>query len=37
MTISGDCVGEGGNWQVVEQYVQKQGIPREELRQLTLF
>ena len=30
-------VGEGGNWQVVEQYVEKQGEPREELRQLTLF
>ena len=30
-------VGEGGNWQVVELYVQKQGESREDLRQLTLF
>ena len=30
-------VGEGGNWQVVELYVQKQGEPREDLRPLTLF
>ena len=30
-------VGEGGNWRVVEQYVQEQGKPREELRPLTLF
>jgi len=29
--------GEGGNWQVVERYVQQQGKPAEELRQLTLF
>ncbi|MFZ1744463.1 MAG: transposase [Nitrospirales bacterium] len=28
---------EGGYWQVVEQYVPKQGEPREDLRQLTLF
>ena len=30
-------VGEGGNWQVVERYVQTQGKPPEELRQLALF
>jgi putative transposase len=30
-------VGERGDWQVVERYVQEQGKPREELRQLTLF
>ena len=30
-------VGEGGNWRVVEQYVEQQGNPREELRQLPLF
>ncbi|MDR4482335.1 MAG: IS200/IS605 family transposase [Nitrospirales bacterium] len=30
-------MGEGGNWQVVELYVQKQGEPREDLRPLTLF
>jgi REP element-mobilizing transposase RayT len=30
-------VGEGGNWQVVERYVQKQGQPPEALRQLTRF
>ena len=30
-------VGEGGNWQIVQQYVQGQGKPREELRPLTLF
>jgi putative transposase len=30
-------VGERGDWRVVERYVQEQGKPREELRQLTLF
>ncbi len=30
-------VGEGGNWRVVEHYVQNQGSPREDLRQLPLF
>jgi len=30
-------VGERGNWKVVEKYVQSQGKPREELRQLKLF
>ncbi|MGE0474647.1 MAG: IS200/IS605 family transposase [Nitrospirales bacterium] len=30
-------VGERGDWGVVERYVQEQGKPREELRQLTLF
>ena len=30
-------VGERGNWSVVEKYVQGQGKPKEELRQLKLF
>ena len=30
-------VGERGNWSVVEKYVQDQGKPKEELRQLKLF
>ena len=30
-------VGERGNWTVVEDYVVKQGKPKEELRQLGLF
>ena len=30
-------VGERGNWDVVEQYIQKQGKPKTELRQLKLF
>ncbi len=30
-------VGEGGDWHVVEKYVQDQGRPKEELRQLELF
>jgi putative transposase len=30
-------VGERANWQTVERYVQRQGQPREELRQLRLF
>ena len=30
-------VGEGANWDVVERYVSKQGQPREDARQLTLF
>ena len=30
-------VGERGNWSKVEQYVEKQGKPRNELRQLGLF
>ena len=30
-------VGERGNWNVVEQYVRRQGKPKEELRQLSLF
>ena len=30
-------VGERGDWNTVEQYVQKQGKPRKELRQLKLF
>ena len=30
-------VGERANWQTVERYVQRQGQPREELRQLRMF
>ena len=30
-------VGERANWQTVEQYVQRQGQPREDLRQLRMF
>ena len=30
-------VGEKGNWQAVERYVQRQGKPREALQQLQLF
>ena len=30
-------VGERGNWKTVEQYVQMQGKPKEELKQLQLF
>ena len=30
-------VGERGNWDVVEQYVQKQGKPKAHLKQLKLF
>ena len=30
-------VGEGANWQTVERYVQRQGQPREDLRQLRMF
>jgi len=30
-------VGERGNWDVVEKYIQKQGKPQKELRQLKLF
>ena len=30
-------VGERGNWAVVERYVQNQGKPREDLRQLSLW
>ena len=30
-------VGERGNWDVVEKYIQKQGKPKTELRQLKLF
>ena len=30
-------VGERGNWSKVEEYVTKQGKPRNELRQLGLF
>ena len=29
-------VGERGNWQTVERYVQRQGQPREALRQLRM-
>jgi putative transposase len=29
--------GERENWQTVERYVQRQGQPREDLRQLRLF
>ena len=30
-------VGERGNWDVVERYIEKQGKPKEEVRQLSLF
>ena len=30
-------VGERGNWSKVEEYIQKQCIPKEDLRQLRLF
>jgi len=30
-------VGERANWNTVERYVQKQGKPKDELRQLPLF
>jgi len=30
-------VGERGNWNVVERYIQKQSKPKTELRQLKLF
>ena len=30
-------VGERGNWSKVENYIQKQGIPKEDLRQIRLF
>ena len=30
-------VGERGNWDTVEQYVQKQGKPKADLQQLKLF
>ena len=30
-------VGERGNWSTVEKYIEKQGKPKKELRQLELF
>ena len=30
-------VGERANWQTVDRYVQRQGQPREDLRQLHMF
>lgn len=30
-------VGERGNWKTVENYIERQGKPREDLRQLRLF
>ena len=30
-------VGEHGNWKTVENYIERQGRPREDLRQLKLF
>ena len=30
-------VGERANWETVEKYIQEQGKPREELRQIKLF
>ena len=30
-------VGERGNWEVVERYVQRQGQPKEDLYQMRLF
>ncbi|WHZ15313.1 MAG: hypothetical protein OJF52_002156 [Nitrospira sp.] len=33
----GATVGARANWQTVERYVQRQGHPREDLRQLRMF
>lgn len=30
-------VGEGANWDIVHKYVQKQGKPKTEIKQLKLF
>jgi len=30
-------VGERGNWSQVEEYIQKQGKPKEDLKQIRLF
>ncbi|RLD95624.1 MAG: IS200/IS605 family transposase, partial [Aquificota bacterium] len=30
-------VGERGDWETVEKYVERQGKPKGELRQLDLF
>ena len=30
-------VGERGNWSTVERYIEKQGRPKEDLKQLKLF
>lgn len=30
-------VGDRGNWSQVEKYVQKQGKPKEDLKQIRLF
>jgi len=30
-------VGERGNWSKVEKYIQRQGKPKEDLRQIKLF
>ena len=30
-------VGERANWATVEKYIQEQGRPKEELKQLELF
>ena len=30
-------VGERGNWSTVEEYIQRQGKPKEDLKQLRLF
>jgi putative transposase len=30
-------VGQRGNWRTVEEYIQEQGKPKEELKQLELF
>jgi putative transposase len=30
-------VGERGNWSKVEKYIQKQGKPKEDLKQIRLF
>jgi putative transposase len=30
-------VGERGNWSKVEKYIQRQGKPKEDLRQIRLF
>jgi len=30
-------VGERGNWSKVENYIQKQGKPKEDLKQIRLF
>jgi len=33
----GVTVGERGNWEMVDRYVQRQGYPKDDLHQRTLF